>query len=496
MSGDLGKTVGHAGIYTIGVLMNRLVSFLMLPVYTRYLSPADYGVLELLEVTVDVVSIVAGLGILNGLSKFYYQCRSEGERKELVSTLFLLIIGFYSVACAAGVLASPVLSRGILGMGIPPELVAVSFVNLFLQILFHLNTTYLRNRQKPVSFVVMNGLNLFLKLSLNVYFVIFLKMGVLGVLYSATISFALLGAGMTAVTFRDVRFRFSGVYAKSLIRFGYPFILSGLCAFVNTYADRYFLNHYTNLANVGIYSLAYKFGFLLMMFPVQPMMNIWMVQRFELVGKEGYEKTFNRFLEWFVIVTLTVALVIALGVRDVLNVMSAPAYREAYKLVPVLLLAYFFQACTDFFNFGIYQSGQTRHIAYGTLYAAVVTVAASFLLIPRFGAQGAAWATLVAFAVRMGYYYAASQKLFRIDYRLLKPVGAMLLAVATYLLYAFGNALFPVLARRFVSPAVSLLMLGIFGFLLLQLNIIEGAERKTLLSFLRFPVKTIRGLVA
>ena len=85
-----------------------------------------------------MVSIVAGLGILNGLSKFYYQCKSEGERKELVSTTFILIIAFYSTACAAGVLASPAISRGIFGMGIPPALVAISFVNLFLQILFSL----------------------------------------------------------------------------------------------------------------------------------------------------------------------------------------------------------------------------------------------------------------------------------------------------------------------------------------------------------------------
>ena len=79
MSEPLKKTAGYAGIYAIGALLNRGIGFIMLPVYTRFLTPADYGVVELLALTVEVVSIVTGLGLMNGLHKFYYKYDSGHE---------------------------------------------------------------------------------------------------------------------------------------------------------------------------------------------------------------------------------------------------------------------------------------------------------------------------------------------------------------------------------------------------------------------------------
>ena len=150
---------------------------------------------------------------------------------------------------------------------------------------------------------------------------------------------------------------------------------------VGRFADRYFLNYYRDLSEVGVYALAYKFGFLLMMFPVSPLMSIWMVQRFELAGKEGYERIANQFLSWLVVITVSAGLVICLTVRDVLTVMSASAFWAAAGVVPIIVFAYFLQACSDFFNFGILHKGETQHIAYGTLLSVIVIIALSFSII-------------------------------------------------------------------------------------------------------------------
>jgi O-antigen/teichoic acid export membrane protein len=227
------------------------------------------------------------------------------------------------------------------------------------------------------------------------------------------------------------------------------------------------------------------------MFPVMPFLNIWNVQRFEFVGKDVYDDLVNRFLIWFVIVTLTVALVISLILRDVLKVMSAPAFWDAHKIVPVILLAYFFQACTDYFNFGIYHTGRTKHIAYGTFLAAVVVIALNFLLIPVYGIYGAAWATLISFVVRMIYYYAASQRLYRIDYKLTKPAAVLVLAIAIQLLYLGGREWIPALNEAYISHSFILLMIGLFVFLLFSTKIITAEERTEIFHFVRSPSKMI-----
>ena len=497
MNKELKKTVGHAGVYSIGIILNRAISFVMLPVYTRYLTPSDYGIIEILEMTADVLSIFAGMGLVYTIAKFYYQYQTDQERQQLVSTIFIMVITFFFFACLAGVAVSPFVSFLVFGTKEYTFYLLIAFVNLFFQFLVYIPMAYIRTQQKPVFFVVVSSIKLMLQLFLNILLLVYLEMGVLGVLYSTLISSVIIGGWLTFYTFSQVRFRFSRDMAVQLLRFGWPFIFTGVGAFVLTYSDRYFLNYYWELSDVGIYALGYKFGFLLMMFPVTPLMNIWMVQRFELVNKEGYEKTFNQFFSWFSIITLTVVLIVSLTVHDVLRIMSAPAFWDAYRVVPIILLAYFIQACTDFFNFGIFYTGKTKHMAYGTFLAVIVIIAMSFLLIPRFGIYGAAWATLVSFGARLGYVYWASQKLFRIQFEWGRPLATTAVAVLIYLGYWASLDRFTIFDKTYWSLPFGLVMLLFFFFSLLRLNIINTEEKKAILSSVKSPLRAlaeIRGI--
>jgi O-antigen/teichoic acid export membrane protein len=490
----LRKTMSHAGIYAVGILLNRAASFVMLPIYTRLLTPSDYGVLELLEVTVDIVSIVTGLGVLQGLFKFYYKFDDEAERKTIISTTFLLVVlGYGSVALAGASACGPISTLIFSSKGYS-KYVAISFLNLFLSFLIYVPLAYVRTLQRPLLYISGTTLQLVLQLSLNILLVVYFRMGVLGVLYSTMIASLVVGLTGSLYLFSRVGLTFSAEKAKMLLKFGYPFVFSGLGAFILTYADRYFLNHYGQLSSVGIYSLGYKFGFLLMMFPVNPLFTAWMVQRFEIVSKDNYEEVFNKFLEWFVFVTLAVALLISLYIRDVLRIVSAPSFWPAAHIVPIILAAYFLQACTDFFNFGIYQGGETKHVAYGTLLAALAAIALCFMLIPSYGVFGAAWATLISFVVRLVYIYAASQKTFRIEYRLLRPFAYGVVWLLLISIYHTGIKFLPVFEEIYLSASLGALLLLAFlcsGYLF---GTISGQTVKWLSNFISSPVRTLREL--
>ena len=492
MKSELQKTIGHAGVYSIGVILSSAISFLMLPVYTRYLTPSDYGILEILEVTVDIVSIFTGMGIVQGLFKFYYQYEGDRDKNELVSTLFILIILFYAFSCFIGVVCSAGISSLAFRTSKYRDYVSLSFINLFLSFLIYVPLAYIQAKQKSFFFVAVSSIRLAIQLSLNIFMVVYLGLGVLGVLYSTLSSSLLVGGGLTVYTFLKVRWRFSREKAVRLIKFGYPFVLSGVGAFILTYSDRYFLNYFSHLSTVGIYSLGYKFGFLLMTFPVRPLFNIWMVQRFEIFEKkDNYEEVFNQFLTWFVIVTLSIALFIALGVQDLLRIMASPSFWDAYKIVPIILLAYFFQACTDVFNFGILYTGKTKHMAYGTTVSAVVIIILSLLLIPKYGIYGAAWVTLIAFAVRLLYVYVSSQKLFRIGYKLGRPSAATIIAIAIFLVYAIAPRFASILNRLPMSAFFRIGLLAMFYILLCAFGIIKTEQRRYVLSLVTSPRKLI-----
>ena len=459
----------------------------MLPIYTRYLTPSDYGVMEILELTIDIVSIVTGMGILQGMYKFYYQVENQEDRNKVVSTIFVMIITFYAVSCTIGVLFSNPIGNLVFRSSEYTYFIQISFVNLFISFLVYVPLAYIRTRQLPLLFVLVSAIKLAIQLSLNILFVVYYKMGVLGVLYSTFIATSAIGAALTIYTFRHTGIRLSRPMAAKLFRFGYPFIISGLGAFILTYADRYFLNYYQKLSEVGIYALGYKFGFLLMMFPVRPIFSIWMVQRFELVKTPDYTATFNRFFLLFMIITTAAVLFISLFSRDVIVIMADPAFWEAFRIIPIVVAAYLFQACTDFFNFGIYHSGKTKHIAYGTALSALTIIFLSFWLIPRYGIYGAAWATFVCFLIRLLYVYWASQREFKIGYKLKKPVFILLVATVLYLAHLGAIHWFPEMQNIMISVAVNCFLMISYIVALFVFNIIEGEDRRQVFSMLANP---------
>jgi len=476
MSEVLKKTFSHAGIYSIGILLNSMVSFIMLPIYTRCLTPADYGVLELLEITVDVISIVAGAGIIHGLSKYYYQYEGQRDKEELVSTLFISLILLYAAGCCVGFAFSEQISIVVYHTEKYSRFIEISFFNLFLSFLIFVPLGYLRTQQKSILFVIIGAVKLVIQLSLNIVFVVLLEKGVIGVLYSTLITSLVVGGYLTWYTFSAVSFRYSMEKAKELFKFGYPFIFSGLGAFILTFSDRYFINYFGDISNVGVYSLGYKFGFLLFTFPVRPLLLIWDVQRFEIVNKDGYEVVFNKFLSWFVIVTVSVALFISIVVENVLHVMSDPKFWEASNIVPIIMIAYLFQACTDFFNFGIFYTGKTKHMAYGTVLAAIIIVILSVFMIPVFGIYGAAWATVIAFLIRLVYVYFSSQSLFRVTYNLIQPIIVLNAAFCFYILDRFIGNSYHVFDSQIYSFILSLFIMMLFFFSLVTLKIITKEE--------------------
>jgi O-antigen/teichoic acid export membrane protein len=491
MGADLKKTFGHAGVYTIGIIASSAVSFIMLPIYTRFLTPGDYGILELLEMTTDIVTTVTALGIHNGLFKFYYAYDREQDRKELVSTIFILVASLFFITSSLGALSSGLISRIIFGSDEYSYYVTISFFNMFLQFLGLMCLSYLRVLYKSRLFVVISIIKLALQLSLNIVLVVGLDMKVLGVLYSTMISAFIICLSMGYYTLKNVGVHFSREKAIGLIKFGIPFVFTGLGTFVLTFSDRYFLKYYRGVADVGIYSLGYKFGFLLMTFPVFPLFNIWMVQRFELVNKDGYENIFNTFLSWFFIITLTTVLAITVISRDLLRVMSSPAFWDAYRIIPIILVAYFFQACTDVFNFGIYHKGKTRYIAYSTILSALVILVLSFLLIPSYGIYGAAWATLIAFTIRLIYVYIFSQKLFKIRYEFGKPILTFCIAVLAIVVYLVTSDL-AMFKKLYVSSSFSVALIGMFLLALMLLKIISSQNIMIIVNSLKSPVKMWR----
>ncbi|HXW69040.1 MAG TPA: oligosaccharide flippase family protein [Dissulfurispiraceae bacterium] len=443
MSTSTGNTFGaiarHSLIYGIGGIISRAVSFVMLPLYTHYLTPRDYGTMELLSSTIDIISIVAGIGLASAIFKYYSQYEDKKDKDEVMSTAMILLLLISLTTAITGSIFSPHISKIVFGSEENSYYFRIIFLIYFLdQGAVMVPLMMIRAENRSGLFVGISTVKLFIQIFFNIYFIVVLKINILGILYSTLLANLAIGSFLSYRAFRRTGFLFSKRKGKEMIRFGYPFIFVSLSSFALTYSDRYFLNIYSNLATIGIYALAYKFGFLMGYLSADPFMQIWEPQRFEIAKQEDALLIFKKAFQYFNVLVVLVSLVICIFVKDALIVMSKAVYVEAYKMVPIVVLAYIIQAWTFYCNLGIYIKNRSNTMAVASFFATICVIGLNFLLIPKYGAYGAAWATVGAFLIRFVLVYYFSQKMYPINYGLKKQ--AALLAAAAFI-YAAGRAI-------------------------------------------------------
>ena len=215
--------------------------------------------------------------------------------------------------------------------------------------------------------------------------------------------------------------------------FGAPLVLSSIAAFTVNFSDRFFLRHFSTIAEVGIYALGYKFAFMLSFLVVQPFDMIWAARMYEIAKRSDSGRMFSKFFEYYSLVLVAVALGLSVVIQDVINIISPAEFHTAYKVVPIVALAYVFQGMNRYFLTGSYIAKKTLHVGSIGVISALANIGLNFLLIPRFGMLGAAWATAASFLVMAALAYAISQRAYAIPYTFSRVVMLIALAAVLYL---------------------------------------------------------------
>ncbi|MBC16744.1 MAG: hypothetical protein CL942_06800 [Desulfovibrio sp.] len=428
-----GSTIKNAGIYALGLVLSKLVGLVMLPIYTRYLSPADYARIELLLLTTELTALVIGFGIRQSITRFYYRYTETDDRRTFLSTAIILSIGLYTTASIVGFFNAERLSV-LIFEGLPKETYSFKLVFLlfFLEPLKIIPLVLIRAQQRAKLFVMVSLAELLLQVGLNVYFIIFAGQGYVGILYSSIISISLISLYLTIYYFRFSRFRFSSSMAREVLKYGAPIVLLNLGNFVLTFSDRYFLKAYAGLTEVGIYSLGYKLAFIYSTLSYLPLFSSWNPKRYELAEDPTFPETNKTVFTNASLLFIFFALGISVFSRDFFRIIAAPEFHPAYKVVPIILLAYVIQGWTSLTDFGIHYTGKTKCLALVGVVSSAAIVALSFGLIPTLLGYGAALATVAAFLVRfiMTYHYA--QKYLHLPYEWGKVMTMLGLAVVVY----------------------------------------------------------------
>lgn len=246
--------------YGIGNAIKTFISFLLLPLYTRILTPSDYGILDTLATGVLILTILFGLKVTDGGSRYYYETEDSKEKGTILFTVF--VINFFTIVPSL-ILAffSNEISIFLFKTNQYNWVVFASCLSIPLTLLNDEQSWIYRYKRLPWRFNIYILTRALVNIALGILLVLYLKKGVLGAQLATVISLIVtIIFSLFSFTRKEYTFKFSTIWAKKLIKFSYPLMLSGLIAWIYTSADRYLLLGYKSTTDVGLYSIGSTFA--------------------------------------------------------------------------------------------------------------------------------------------------------------------------------------------------------------------------------------------
>ncbi len=464
----------HSTVYALGTVLRQSVALVLLPLYTSYLTPADYGVKELIGLTMDITGVLLATAVSSSLYRFYFDS-DDPQRRNLVMSTAVMALGGLGIL---GILVILPFTRPLAGMilddaGLSTFLI-ISLASLWFQTINHVSYAWLRAHQKSVQYVGVSLFNFVVSIGLNVYFIVTLKLGVLGILLSTLVTSAVAFGFLTVPLLVRIRLKFDRALLGEMLAYGWPNILASLAAMVVKMGDRFFIKAYFSVADAGIYSLGARFAAVPNQFISEPFNQTWMPRRFEIAKEPNSERTFGKIFSYYLCLIAFAGLMVSGLTTDLVKLMATSQFWAAASVVPVLVLANIIFTFHYHFNIGLLLEKKTKYIATVNLTNVVLVLGLYWLLIPRYAAMGAAWASLIAFAFKAVMTFVIGRRFYPIHFEARRALKLLVVSTVVYLgiLAIHIDATFVSLAVKGVTILVAypLLLLALKFFSRDELN--------------------------
>ena len=396
------KSLGKQSlIYGFGHVISRLVTFLLLPLYTHYFTPEEYGAISLSYAFTGFALILYRYGMDTALMKYAVQKTGEGRKKHITVILISQLITSLIFSLILYNLRAHI-APYVIGLNRPDWITYLSII-LFLDSLWNLPLLILRSENKALPFISFSLLNVISTMLLNIYFVVNMKYGVEGVFISNIISSSIMLVFSLSIIIKNLNIsRFDLKILNKVLRFGLPFLPAGFFTMIMELSDRYLVGSMMGIEDVGLYSAGKKLGMLGL--TVVMGFNMGWTPYFLKRGQSaGAEKDFSNIATFFIGGLGFTCLLMILWLPEIMRFsffgksLIGREFWGCEEIVNSILLGYFFFGCYLIQLPGVYIKEITNWIPLFRIVGALTVISASLLLIPVFGSVGAAYSIVLAF---------------------------------------------------------------------------------------------------
>ena len=433
----LGRLYANASVYGVGIILVRAGSILLLPLYWLRLEPADYGVIGLSQAVVLFLAPVLGIGLYDAVQRLYYDWNAE-ERPHYLTAVWVGTIAVSLAICGLlDALGTALFALVFEQVTFDPYL-RIAIWTAFATNLSMLPLTLLRVREHLRHYTLIVFGQFLTQTGITLYLIFFMDMGVVGYLLGALISAMLWGGYFIVHMLREARWPFRRAHFAEPLRYALPIVPAALLDGLNTVIDRYFLDKFVGLQQIGLYALAHQFGQGFNVFN-QIMKNSWFPFIYRVSSeRDDAPHVLAKFSLYYLAVLALPALGIALLSRELILFFGDEKYFGIYEYIPAFVLFYYMHAIANSFGRGLDLAKRMAYTPLIQIVGLAVGIISMWLLIPRFGLWGAVSAMLMANLVRTTLLIGLAHHFYP------RPllVGPMLrLAIIIAITYVFGNAI-------------------------------------------------------
>jgi O-antigen/teichoic acid export membrane protein len=457
---QLGRLGRHSLIYGLGGLVSRIVAVLLLPLYTHYLTPADYGKIETLVALTTLLGIILRAGISSAFFRFYFDAEDDAGRRTVLRTSFWFTMAGGTLGLALLLALAAPISDLLFGTTDAANLVRAAGVALWATVNYEQLTSLFRVEERSLAFVGASLANVAVTIGVTLLLVVSLNKGAVGVIvgnFSGTlvVYLALLG-------FRreQLGLEFDRGLLRAMNRFGIPLVPTALFLWVTNFSDRFFLVKLSDVAQAGLYSVGVRVASAMVLL-LTAFRMAWPAFAYSIKEDDHAKRTYAYVLTYMTLVTSWLALALTLFAPWLVHILAAPRFASASRVVGPLSFASVAFGAYIVIAIGVGRIRRTQFNWIVTGAAAIVNVALNLTLIPPYGMMGAAIATVAAYvtmALGMAWW---SQRVYPVPYQWRRVATAALSAVA---LAVAGKLVHAGLPAAVALCAVYPLALALLGF--------------------------------
>ncbi|HEY8467939.1 MAG TPA: lipopolysaccharide biosynthesis protein [Solirubrobacterales bacterium] len=467
-------TTGAA--YTASSVLSKLIQVFLLPVYTAYLTPADYGAAEVMIASLVAASIVVRLGVIEAILRFYYLAGEDPNR--VVRTGFASLFWTTTLAALVALPFAGPISEALLDER-DAGLARLGILGLWQLTLWEYALTLLRLDERAKAYFGFTVAAVIVTIPVTVALVVATDMGASAILlgnFGTGVAFLV---GRLWVERRRLGFTVDPALLRRMVRFGLPTMPAELTLYSLNFIDRILIVRLVGLAEAGLYALAVKFANGMQVL-VRGFHLAWPPLAYSIQDDDEARRAYALIVTWVVAVIAFAVVGLWLAAPWLVRLLATGEFFEAHEAVGPLAAGTALYGLYLVLVIVLGRTGRTEFSFPATLVAVAVNVGLNLLLVPEYGIVGAGVALMASYVVVVGVMYALVERLFHVPYewrRLALAVGAAAALIAVGELFVPHDGLDGLALTALVCAAYPLLLFAA-GFL-------SRAERERLRELLR-----------